>query len=207
MHYGLIFVFTQNISFWFLVFASNLSRRYKKHIDWKVKYNLSADSILSLSEITKMDKTLESFVRFTEGEGIEGYQKDICNIQLIPRVPEDVKKVFQRAKDLYIYGFFRYNFYTISQHYAYLALESAIKNRYYQSFGNNILLTCNDETVKINRLDHQLVIDICSKKKGWNVRKIKINEEKFAYSTGELLNWLNKKGIINLWEKKLCKRG
>ena len=187
--------------------ARKISEKYRKVVDWNSKFNLKPDLILPISELTKMDQTLTAFLRFTEEGSIEELQKDVSDIQLIPAVPEDVKRVFQHAKDLYIYGFFRYNFFTIAQHYAYLSLESAVKNRYYQSFGKEIVLT-NDkgESVKIGSIDHQLIIDFCRRRR-LNPRKIKINNEKFAFTKMELLDWLVKKGIITKWERRLCERG
>ena len=189
-------------------FGAKIRQKFRKGVDWNSKFNLKPDPILPISEITKMDKTLSVFSRFAEGAGIEELQKDVCNIQLIPSVPEDVNRVFRHAKDLYIYGFFRYNFFTIAQHYAYLALESAIKNRYYQSFGEEIMLTNQKgESVKIGSIDHQSIIDFCRRRKSWNVFRLKINGEKFAFRTGELLDWLVRKGIITKWERKRCETG
>jgi len=127
--------------------------KYRKVTDWNSKYNLKPDPILPLSELTRTDTNLRL--------SIEELQKDVCDIQLIPAVHEDVKRVFQHAKDLYIYGFFRYIFFTIAQHYAYLALESAVKNRYYQFFGPEITLSHKAESMKIGLLDHQVVVDLC----------------------------------------------
>jgi len=194
------------VLFGFNIFGLKISEKFRKGLDWNSKFNLKPDPIFPISEITKMDKTLSAFSGIEEG-GIEELQKDVSDIQLIPAVPEDVKRVFQHAKDLYIYGFFRYNFFTIAQHYAYLALESAIKNRYYQSFDKEIVLTSDKgEPVKVGRMDHQLIIDLC-RKRGWNARKIRINNEKFAFTKEELLDWLVKKEIITRWEKRLCERG
>lgn len=188
--------------------AAKIRQKFRKGIDWVSKFNLRPDPILPMSEITKMDKTLSLLLPFAEGVGIEKLQKDVSNLQLIPSVPDDVKRVFRHAKDLYIYGFFRYSFFTIAQHYAYLALESAIKNRYYQSFGKEIILTNEKgETVKMGRIDHQAVIDFCRRRKGWSRYRLKINGEKFAFRTEELLDWLVRKGIINRWERKQCESG
>lgn len=196
------------LTFGFDFFAEKIREKSGRGVDWNSKFDLKPDPILPMSEITKMDKTLGVFSRFVEGAGIEELQKDICSIQLVPSVPEDVERVFQHSKDLHIYGFFRYNFFTIAQHYAYLALESTIKNRYYQSFGEKITLTNKKgETVKLGRIDHQTVIDFCRRRKGWNVRKLKINGEKFAFETRELLDWLVRKKIITMWDRKRCQLG
>jgi len=188
--------------------VTKISQKIGKDNEWNSKFNLRPDPILPFSEITKMDERLGSCFSLAEGEGVEQLQNEVANIQLIPPVPEDVKRVFRRAKDLHIYGFFRYNFFTISQHYAYLALESAIKNRYYQSFGDESTLSNQKgKTTKIGRLDHQRVIDFCRERKDWNPYTLQINGEPFAYTTRNLLDWLVKKRILNIWERKQCENG
>ena len=192
----------------FSFFAQKIWQENKKRVDWNSKFNLKPDPISPLAKITKMDDTLTAFLQGSKSAVMEQLQKDICDIQLIPSVPDDVKKVFRHAKNLHIYGFFCYNFFAIAQHYAYLALESAIKNRYYQSFGTeNILSNKKGETIRIGKFHHQDIIDFCRRTKGWNVRSLKINDEKFAFIQEELLEWLVKKKVITLWEKRKCKRG
>lgn len=197
------------VSFGFDLFLSRkIHQKFMKGVDWNIRFNLKSDPILPLSEIMKMNKTLSFFFPFSKGAGIEQLQEHISNMQLIHCVPEDVRKVFRYAKDLYIYGFFCYHFFTIAQHYAYLALESAIKNRYYQSFGKEATLTNKKgETVKMGRVDHQRIIDFCHGRKGWDVHRLKIDGEKFAYNSRELLEWLTEKGIITKWERKRCQVG
>jgi hypothetical protein len=195
-------------SFVFRFLEEKIVKETAKGIDWNKTHSLKSDPIMSISELTKMDDTLNAFMPFSKGAGIEKLQEDICDIQLIPSVPETVKRVFRYAKDLHIYAFFRYNFFTIAQHYAYLALESAIKIRYYQSFGKeNTLENEKGETLRTGRIDHQKIIDICRRRKGWDFRKLKINGEKFAFRQGELHKWLVKRGIITMWERKPCERG
>lgn len=194
----------------FSFFTEKIRRKFSKRIDWNSEFNLKPDPISSISELTKMDETLSAFQPFASGAGIGKLQEDICNIQLIPSVPEDVKTVFSHAKDLHIYGFFHFNFFAIAQQYAYLALESAIKNRYYQSFeGKEVSLKNEkDEVIKIGRVDHQRIIDLYRRKgKSWNPHRLKINDEKFAFTTHELLDWLVRKRIITLWERRLCAKG
>ena len=192
----------------FSCFAQKIVQESKKGFDWNSNFNLKPNLVLPISELTKMDKTLSVFPPFSKGAGIEILQKDICDIQLISSVHEDVKRVFRHAKDLHVYGFFCYDFFAIAQHYAYLALESAIKNRYYQSFGQEVTLeNRKGETIRIGRVDHQMLIDFCRRRRGWNVHALKINGEKFALGTGELLNWLVRRGVITMWERKQCNKG
>jgi len=178
-----------------------------KHIDWTSKFGLQPDPISTMEVLTKIDKVVDAFESYSGPEGIEKLQQEICRIQLIPSVPNSVKKVFQEAKDLHTYGFFRYSFFAVAQHYAYLALESAIKNRYYQSFGKeNTLQYKKEEPVKIGAIDHQTIMDLCRRMK-WKIRKLQINGEKFAYDPRELLDWLVSEKIINEWERKQCNKG
>ena len=195
---------------WFVLDMAVLEKvrqESSKGVDWLSRFKLSPDPILTYDEVTKMDRIVGFFSPFARGAGIEKLQEDICNIQLIPDVPEEVKKIFRNAKDLYIYGFFRYNFFTIAQHYAFLALESAIKRKYYQSFQKeNFLTNEKNESAKIGEIDHQKIIDFC-KRSGWHIRKLWINGEKFAYRISDLLDWLEKNRIITNYERKLCSRG
>lgn len=112
-----------------------------EEIDFNAKYGLKTDPILSSSELLKKDKIFSSFVRMDEygkhQTTLEDLQKNICNIQLIPQVPEEVKRVFNAAKRLYLFGYFEYYFFTISQHYGFLALESALRNRYHEICGGS----------------------------------------------------------------------
>ena len=78
-------------------------------------------------------------------------QKEICDVLLIPGVLDDVRYVFSRAKKLYIFGYFDYSLFTISQHYAFLALESALRNRYQELHGES------DKFVGLDRVIKELV--------------------------------------------------
>lgn len=186
--------------------AGRMRRGFNRSVYWNSRFNLKPDPVLSASEITRMDRTLGGFLPFSEGAGIEELQRDICDILLIPNVPDPVKEVFRRAKDLFTFGFFRYRFFAISLHYSYLALESAVRHKYYQSLGEKVLLSEKGETVEMRRIDHQTVINLC-KRKGWDIRKLRINNQKFPVSGKALVNWLLRKGIIKIWEKKLCDSG
>jgi len=125
-------------SFW-ETFRHKILQKFERKIDYNSKYGLKSDPILPLSELLKKDETFSYFVKFDNYSKsqitIEDLQKSVCGIQLIPYVPEEVKKVFNAAKRLYIFGYFEWYLFTISQHYAYLALESALRNRYIEIYG------------------------------------------------------------------------
>lgn len=121
-------------------FGYKILEKFEKRIDYNAKYGLKSDPVLPLSELLKKDITFRPFVKVDKsGEPheitLEDLQKSVCDIQLIPTVPEGVRKVFNAAKRLHIFGYFEYYFFTISQHYAFLALESALRNRYSEIYG------------------------------------------------------------------------
>lgn len=186
-------------------------KKFKKDINFNEKFNLKPDEILPLTDLIQPDPSMGIFVRGDHlGITIEDLQRDICNIQLIPNVNEHVKRVFDGAKKLYVYGYFNYYFFTISQHYAYLALESAIQNRYIYSFGEKIILENKTGTEKIELRNpgysyifgyHKIKKD----GKNWNPRVLKINGQEFLNEMGGLLNWLADKQILTKWEVKRCR--
>ena len=134
-------------------FMDKILDRFEKRVDYVSKYGLKSDPILSLSEIIKKDKMLNYFIKKnktgrTSELTIEDLQDHICGIQLIPSVPEEVKKVFNAAKKLYIFGYFDYFFFTVSLHYALLSLESALRNKFSSIFGEPKRFVSLDEITK-----------------------------------------------------------
>ncbi len=162
-------------------------------------YGLCSDPILSLEEITETDPSAKIFTY-----DIEGLQKNIAHLQLIPQVPDEIKTIINRAKDLYIFGYFRYEFFTIASHYAFLALEAAMKTRYVSSLGEKVVLTDKIKSELKQVLNRPTFQDIQSfgiKTKGWDVRTLLANGKSFPYNGKKLLDWLENKHLIRKWEK------
>lgn len=197
--YELLHIFLYNIQ-------THLIQKFKKEIDFNILYDLKDDTILKWEEFTIREPVLDSRII-----NIEVLQKDICAIQLIPAVPEEVKRIFKAAKDLYVFGFFRWYFFTISNHYSYLAIESAIKHRYNQWLGEKVELTC---TYKRDILRHEIIkpsfekiFEFCKlrKKQGWDCRELMVSGEHFPFKMELLLNWLLEKGIQTKWQRDRLK--
>lgn len=177
-----------------------VSQRFKKIIDCNSLYDLKPDHIIPLSEILE-----EARNRKWPKVSIEELQQHVASIQLIPPVPEPVQRVFRAAKDLYIFGYFEYHFFTVSEHYAYLALESAIKHRYIKSLdGKAVLTNKKGEKHEMNNPSYYDIIEFCrlSRKAGWNFHALKVNEEDFPWNPKLLLKWLVEKGIIPKWDQQ-----
>lgn len=187
---------------------TQLIPKYKREIDFNSLYNLVADKVLPWEVFTTREPILDHLFRKPT---IEDLQKDICAIQLIPTVPEEVKRVFEAAKDLYIFGYFRWYFFTISNHYSYLAIESAVKHRYNQWIGEKVVLTCKG---KKGSLSHEMIkpsyeritdFHWQNRKQGWNIDKLKVNGEDFPKNMRLLLDWLLKAGIQTKWQNDRLK--
>ncbi|MBW2741763.1 MAG: hypothetical protein JRE64_23615 [Deltaproteobacteria bacterium] len=185
---------------------TQLIQKFKRENDFNFLYNLKEDKVLPWEVFTNRDPALNALSRKPT---VEDLQKDICDIQLIPTVPEEVKKIFKAAKDLYVFGYFRWYFFTISTHYAHLAIESAIKHRYNQWLGEKVVLTC-----KKGNLSHEIIkpsregiFDFCkqNKKQDWNCYKLKVNGENFPVGMEDLLDWLLKNDIQTKWQKDRLK--
>jgi len=103
--------------------------------------------------IVKKDKVFDAFVKIDEGGKsksieLEDLQQHLSTIVLSSKIPEEIKRVFNGAKDSYLFGYFRYYFFTISNHYALLSLESALRNRYNQLFGKPKKFLSLNEVIK-----------------------------------------------------------
>lgn len=182
---------------------------WKEEVDYNALFGLVADPILPMSRIVEKDPIFGTFVKLSGGEvagiAIEDLQQHISDIQLIPQVPDAVKRVFRIAKELYIFGYFRYSFFTVSAHYSYLALESAIKNRYAASLGDKAVLTNpKGEQFEIRPPSWERILEFCKRhrKEGWSIGKIRVNGEAFPSSMPALLKWLVENKIVPKWERR-----
>jgi hypothetical protein len=192
----------------FMSHADGLIGRFKKEIDFSAFYCLAKDPILPLEEWTKIDPTTAMFVKLADGKplSIEERQEAVCDIQLIPKVPEDVRQTFRRAKDAYIFGYFRYDFFTMAVHYASLALEAAIKARWSASLPQKVTVSCGSDKVEMHFPSHTKIFEFCMKER-WGRKKVLVDGNPFPFSSGMLLDWLVGEKIVTKWERKRLRNG
>ena len=199
---------------WVPLSSETVEKFWEKEVDYNALYGLAEDPVLPMSRIIEKDPIFGAFVKLSGGEAIgitiEDLQKHVSDIQLIPQVPEAVKRVFRIAKELYIFGYFRYIFFTVSAHYAYLALESAIKHRYAASLGDKAILTnSRGQQYEIRPPLWERIFEFCKRhsKEGWSTRKIRVNGESFPSTMPSLLNWLVANKLVPKWELLRYKAG
>jgi hypothetical protein len=194
----------------FMEHHEGLVSRFKKAIDYKRLYDLRADPVLSLAELTKMDSTTALFVKLMDGKppSLEERQADVADIQLIPKVPQDVQITFRRAKDAYIFGYFRYDFFTMAVHYASLTLEAAIKARWSATLPQTITVSRDSESKQMVFPSYTKITQLCRKERwGRGRQRVCVNGERFPRSSEMLLDWLVREGIVTKWERRLLQSG
>ena len=109
-------------------------------IDFNQKYGLVPEPVLDDADVLSPDGLSAQFVRVDTGlvPTLKDIQIALSTILLIPLVPDSVRRTFRIAKRLYVFGRFEYEFYNVSQHYAYLALEAAVLSRWIASLPNPV---------------------------------------------------------------------
>lgn len=195
-------VFYHRISSDFLNYPNDiLYDKFKRtyYPDYNKDFNLQSDPILSLEELLKSES------RGVFNLDTHKLQTSIADIQFIPTVPENVKRTFKRAKDLFIFGYFKYEFFTISQHYAFLALEAAIKARYISSLNGVALLTDQKKTELKHEIPKPAYYRIeefarNGKKLGWDKSRLLVNGKPFPFNGKELIKWLTSEHVIRKWD-------
>jgi hypothetical protein len=187
----------------FMSHAEGLIRRFKKEHDFNALYSLAEDPILPLEEWTKIDPATALFVKMSDGKPltIEERQKSVCDIQLIPRVPDDIRLTFRRAKDAYILGYFRYDFFTVAVHYASLALEAAVKARWSASLLKKVAITCGSDKVEMHFPSHTKISHLY-RRNAWRGRTVLVDGQRFPLTMNALLDWLEHEKIVTKWERK-----
>lgn len=65
------------------------------------------------------------------------YHQDVSVFKLIDNVPREIAIQFETTKNLYLYGWFIYRFYTVSEHHALACLEIALRRRYGETIPKN----------------------------------------------------------------------
>lgn len=61
---------------------------------------------------------------------LDKFHKEISKIELQDCVPEDIRIFFETAKNLYLYSWFVYRFFNVSEHQALCCLEYALREKY-----------------------------------------------------------------------------
>jgi hypothetical protein len=174
---------------------------FSKRLDLNAKYNLQPDIVLGEAELLRICNTNRGFFSPDRATAIREIQESVAHIQLIPHVPEPVLRVFQWAKRLYIFGLFEYGVFTVSCHYAYLAVESAIYHRWNASLPSPTVLQHGSDSMTVPKTGRGNIGLICQTK-GWKERRVKVNGRPYPWKVELALEQLQQDKIITVWQLK-----
>jgi len=196
-----------------LSLPSELSEQFSPKVDYNLKYNLQPDPPATDEELLRIDELTAGFVKPADGkpETLSERHSSIAHIRLIPQVPKAVRRMFHLAKRLYVYGYLEYGFFTASAHYAHLALDAALQERWSAALPSSALLTWHNK--KIGRLEkqnmaspgHMKIREFC-KTAGWKVQGVAVDGKPFPYTVNRVIAELTDKHVITHWQRRLIKK-
>lgn len=169
--------------------------------DFNKKYALTPEPILEDAEILSPDGLSSMFIRVDTGQmpSLKDVQTALASILLIPQVPESVDWTFRIAKRLYLFARFEYEFYTVSLHYASLAMEAAILTRWTASLPNPVTSHWNGLRQQISAPSHGELAKVFWSKNG---RSLTVDGLPFPNSLTKVLRRLRETGIIDTLTEK-----
>jgi hypothetical protein len=192
-----------------LSYSSQLSELFAPKIDYNAKYNLQADSPLTDEQLLQVDQISAYFVKLSDGTPLTLAERhsSVAAIQLIPQVPEGVERTFRLAKRLYVYGHLEYGFFTVSLHYAQLALDAGLHARWSATLPASVLLTLQkkkkmEKQEIMNSPSHVRIRNFC-KLAGWRVAAVQVNGQPFPYTVNMVIADLVSQGLLSKWQQKM----
>ena len=182
-HNDFRFLFTDTFNDYF---ASQYNLEEKT--DFNSRYKLKPDAILPPLDLLVRDPRTSC--------SLEALQDSLADIQLIPKVPDPVKHEFQRAKDLFVFSYFKYDFITLSIRSGVFAYETAMKLRYVKSLGKKAVIKCNHRIIReITNPSYFEISDFLYEiKKEKNLKGVLVNDQKFPFNMKWIMCWLIKNG-------------
>jgi hypothetical protein len=171
--------------------------------DFNKKYGLTPEPILDEAEVLFPDGLSSMFVRVDTGlmPSLTDVQGALAGILLIPQVPESVKHTFRIAMRLYLFGRFEYGFYTVSLHYASLAMEAATLSRWTASLPNPVTVEWSGLQQQMSAPSHGELAEIWMK----TGRNLRVDGLPFPNSPTKVLGRLCETGIVGTLNEKSIK--
>ena len=169
--------------------------------DFNAICNLKPDPVLEEADLLRVAEINAGFFSRDRATAIRMAQEAVADIQLIPQVPEHPRRVFDWAKRLYIFGLFEYGFFTVSCHYSYLAVESAVYNRWNAALPSPTLLQHGSESMTVPIAGRGNISLICTTK-GWKERQVKVNGRPYPWKVELALEQLKQDGVITMWHQR-----
>ncbi len=127
--------------------------------------------------------------------------------RLTARVPTDVSRSFERVRELFRYGVFRYDFFTLADHLAWMIPETALGVRFMEHYQGKVPLVHGDHEVTLATDHFRRVAEALGPRggrphrDGWRLRDHEgIGEGRsFNGSYRSLLDWAYAEGLLGRW--------
>lgn len=189
---------------------SELLEAFSARTDFNARYGLNPDQLLTDEDLLQIDETTRCFVKMSDGKPLTISERhaSLAHIQLIPQVPESVRRVFRQAKRLYVYSYLEYDFFTVSLHYAHLALDAALHARWSATLPPSVTITYQEKkTGKVHQQimpnpSHVNIRDLAQRAR-WPVSAIKVNGKPFPYRVRSIVGELADMGLLTMWQRKV----
>lgn len=169
--------------------------------DFKATYNLKPDPVLEEADLLRISPVNVGFFSRDRATAIREIQEAVADIKLIPQVPEHPRRVFDWARRLYVFGLFEYGFFSVSCHYAYLAVESAVYNRWNAALPSPTTLQHGSDSITVPTAGRGNISLIC-KNNGWKERDVKVNGRRYPSKVGLAIDQLRQDGVITIWQQR-----
>ncbi len=184
---------------------NGLLEEFSPRLNFNDKYDLRPDHVLDEEAVLRVAELSTYFAPKNRSEALQRSQVWIAEIQLIPQVPGEVRHVFKLAKQLYVFGLFEYHFYTVSDHYAYLAVESALYHRWNAALKLPALIVHGKDTLSLDKTSRRALQTIFQER-AWRPNAVKVNGRPYPHTASMTITQLREDGIINDWQLRRFKK-
>ncbi len=122
-------------------------------------------------------------------------------------VPVEVRRSFERIRDLHVYGLFNYPFFTLAEDAAWLLPESALGVRFIERYDGVVPFARGDERAALETRDFRTVAEAVSsrgrfsRRVNWHVvgHGHDRDGQSFDASYRALMRWAHKEGLLTRW--------
>ena len=113
----------------------------------------------------------------------ETLEESLSKVKISRKVPKKIQEMLEFSKKICLYGYYEYDFYTLSSVYLFLLTETAIKERFLNELPKKCHLRKKNKLKEITK-NYRAVYDHLWK--GWSIE----GYEKVNRSLGSILKWL-----------------
>lgn len=196
-------------------YQAELIKEFDRRPDFGKIYGMAPLPAKSAAEILAPDALASRFVSLDPARpgpiDVARRWESVADVRLIPRVPEDLARTFEMAREAYVFSAHRYHFGTMSLHYCYLAIEAGIKKRWFQAVGVPLKVRSkNGQVIELVNPAYDYLLKLRKDKsmgKGWGPQNVTVNGQPLPAGMEALVDDLVRRGIVTRWHGRRLKTG